>query len=106
MLLAAGQSWARDIGWHSFRHAYRSLLDGAAAPVGVQEKLMVIPRVVEMVLPSKERLSVAVLGECDAKIDVHPHEFTQRTLMLFLPLPLACGIKPVTSSMPSPAPLN
>jgi integrase len=72
----------KDIGWHTFRHAYRSFLDDAGAPVGVQQKLMrhaqvattmntygnaqmkskrsANTKVVEMVLPSKERLSVAV----------------------------------------------
>ena len=30
----------RDIGWHTFRHTYRSLSDDAGAPVGVQQKLM------------------------------------------------------------------
>jgi integrase len=30
----------KDIGWHTFRHAYRSFLDDAGAPVGVQQKLM------------------------------------------------------------------
>ncbi len=30
----------RNIGWHTFRHTYRSLLDDAGAPVGVQQKLM------------------------------------------------------------------
>lgn len=29
-----------NLGWHSFRHTYRSLLDAAGAPVGVQQKLM------------------------------------------------------------------
>jgi integrase len=29
-----------DIGWHTFRHTYRSLLDDAGAPIGVQQKLM------------------------------------------------------------------
>jgi integrase len=29
-----------NLGWHSFRHSYRSLLDAAGAPVGVQQKLM------------------------------------------------------------------
>lgn len=28
------------LGWHTFRHAYRSLLDEVGAPVGVQQKLM------------------------------------------------------------------
>ncbi len=28
------------LGWHSFRHTYRSLLDETGAPVGVQQKLM------------------------------------------------------------------
>jgi integrase len=28
------------VGWHSFRHTYRSWLDVAGAPVGVQQKLM------------------------------------------------------------------
>jgi integrase len=72
----------KDIGWHTFRHTYRSFLDDAGAPVGVQQKLMrhaqvattmntygnaqmrskrtANTKVVEMVLPSKERLSVAV----------------------------------------------
>jgi hypothetical protein len=27
-------------GWHSFRHSYRSMLDAAGAPIGVQQKLM------------------------------------------------------------------
>jgi integrase len=29
-----------DLGWHTFRHTYRSLLDETGAPVGVQQKLM------------------------------------------------------------------
>jgi integrase len=28
------------LGWHTFRHAYRSLLDETGAPIGVQQKLM------------------------------------------------------------------
>ena len=28
------------IGWHTFRHTYRSWLDATGAPVGVQQKLM------------------------------------------------------------------
>lgn len=28
------------VGWHTFRHTYRSLLDAAGAPIGVQQKLM------------------------------------------------------------------
>ena len=28
------------LGWHSYRHTYRSLLDATGAPVGVQQKLM------------------------------------------------------------------
>ena len=28
------------LGWHAFRHTYRTLLDEAGAPVGVQQKLM------------------------------------------------------------------
>jgi integrase len=31
---------SRDIGWHTFRHTYRSLLDDAGAPIGVQQKIM------------------------------------------------------------------
>lgn len=33
-----GLSWS--VGWHTLRHTYRSLLDAAGAPVGVQQKLM------------------------------------------------------------------
>jgi len=29
-----------SIGWHTFRHTYRSWLDGSGAPMGVQQKLM------------------------------------------------------------------
>lgn len=29
-----------DLGWHTFRHTYRSLLDATGAPIGVQQKLM------------------------------------------------------------------
>jgi integrase len=29
-----------NVGWHTFRHTYRSLLDSTGAPVGVQQKLM------------------------------------------------------------------
>jgi integrase len=81
---AAGRKakFGKDIGWHTFRHAYRSFLDDAGAPVGVQQKLMRHAQVattmntygnaqmqskgnanskaVEMVLRSKERLFVAV----------------------------------------------
>jgi integrase len=28
------------VGWHTFRHTYRSWLDDTGAPVGVQQKLM------------------------------------------------------------------
>ena len=28
------------LGWHTFRHTYRSLLDATGAPIGVQQKLM------------------------------------------------------------------
>jgi hypothetical protein len=28
------------LGWHTFRHTYRSLLDESGAPIGVQQKLM------------------------------------------------------------------
>src|SRR5665213_808871 len=31
---------AQGIGWHTFRHTYRSLLDETGAPIGVQQKLM------------------------------------------------------------------
>jgi integrase len=30
----------RGLGWHTFRHTYRSLLDETGAPIGVQQKLM------------------------------------------------------------------
>ena len=72
----------KDIGWHTFRHAYRSFLDDAGAPVGVQQKLMrhaqvsttmntygnaqmqskrtANTKVVQMVLTAREGLSVAV----------------------------------------------
>lgn len=30
----------RDIGWHTFRHTYRSWLDLVGTPIGVQQKLM------------------------------------------------------------------
>lgn len=28
------------LGWHTFRHSYRSLLDACGAPIGVQQKLL------------------------------------------------------------------
>jgi len=28
------------LGWHTFRHTYRALLDETGAPIGVQQKLM------------------------------------------------------------------
>ena len=28
------------VGWHTFRHTYRSWLDATGAPMGVQQKLM------------------------------------------------------------------
>jgi len=31
---------AVNLGWHTFRHTYRSLLDATGAPIGVQQKLM------------------------------------------------------------------
>jgi integrase len=30
----------KNIGWHTFRHTYRSWLDATGAPIGVQQKLM------------------------------------------------------------------
>ena len=29
-----------NVGWHTFRHSYRSLLDASGAPLGVQQHLM------------------------------------------------------------------
>jgi integrase len=29
-----------SVGWHTFRHTYRSWLDDTGAPVGMQQKLM------------------------------------------------------------------
>ena len=40
MLPVARRSLGEDIGWHAMRHPYRSLLDDAGAPIGVQQKLM------------------------------------------------------------------
>jgi integrase len=37
-LEANGQ--AVNLGWHMFRHTYRSLLDATGAPIGVQQKRM------------------------------------------------------------------
>jgi integrase len=36
----AANGAAQSLGWHTFRHTYRSLLDSGGAPVGVQQKLM------------------------------------------------------------------
>ena len=30
----------KGVGWHTFRHTYRSWLDATGAPLGVQQKLM------------------------------------------------------------------
>jgi integrase len=32
--------FGRNVGWHTFRHTYRSLLGASGAPMGVQQKLM------------------------------------------------------------------
>jgi len=41
ILVPAGKKiGVEHLGWHSFRHSYRSLLDACGAPVGVQQKLM------------------------------------------------------------------
>lgn len=37
---AADKAELSDIGWHTFRHSYRSWLDETGAPIGVQQKLM------------------------------------------------------------------
>lgn len=36
----ATRSKVGNVGWHTFRHTYRSWLDDAGAPIGVQQKLM------------------------------------------------------------------
>jgi integrase len=75
----------RDIGWHTFRHTYRALLDDVGAPVGVQQKLMrhaqvattmnvygnalmhskrqANSKVVQMVLPAPGRVSAVLTGK-------------------------------------------
>jgi integrase len=41
VLVPAGKKIGIEhLGWHSFRHSYRSMLDACGAPVGVQQKLM------------------------------------------------------------------
>lgn len=71
----------KNIGWHTFRHTYRSFLDDVGTPIGVQQKLMrhahpgttmnygnalmeskrqANSKVVRMVLPMKEGLAEAV----------------------------------------------
>jgi integrase len=37
---AGEQIGVTRLGWHTFRHTYRSLLDETGAPIGVQQKLM------------------------------------------------------------------
>jgi integrase len=37
---AGNQIGIEHLGWHSFRHSYRSMLDACGAPIGVQQKLM------------------------------------------------------------------
>ena len=40
-LIPAGKkAGVLNLGWHSFRHTYRSFLDATGAPIGVQQKLM------------------------------------------------------------------
>jgi integrase len=44
-LIIHGERWDAagkyaSVGWHTFRHTYRSWLDGTGAPMGVQQKLM------------------------------------------------------------------
>jgi integrase len=36
----AKKSKLDNVGWHTFRHTYRSWLDDTGAPIGVQQKLM------------------------------------------------------------------
>lgn len=36
---ASGKKYG-SVGWHTFRHTYRSWLDSTSAPIGVQQKLM------------------------------------------------------------------
>jgi integrase len=41
VLVPAGKEVGIErLGWHTFRHSYRSMLDACGAPVGVQQKLM------------------------------------------------------------------
>ena len=41
ILVPVGRKIGIDrLGWHTFRHSYRSMLDVCGAPVGVQQKLM------------------------------------------------------------------
>lgn len=41
VLVPAGKKIGIEhLGWHSFRHSYRSMLDACGAPIGVQQKLM------------------------------------------------------------------
>ncbi|HYG99294.1 MAG TPA: tyrosine-type recombinase/integrase, partial [Terriglobales bacterium] len=40
-LIPAGKkAGITNLGWHTFRHTYRSFLDATGAPIGVQQKLM------------------------------------------------------------------
>ncbi len=40
LIPAARKIGLSGIGWHTFRHTYRSFLDETGAPIGVQQKLM------------------------------------------------------------------
>jgi integrase len=41
VLVPAGKKIGiENLGWHTFRHSYRSMLDVCGAPIGVQQKLM------------------------------------------------------------------
>ena len=41
VLVPAGKKIGiESLGWHTFRHSYRSMLDVCGAPIGVQQKLM------------------------------------------------------------------
>jgi integrase len=40
LIPAGSKAGVLNLGWHSFRHTYRSFLDATGAPIGVQQKLM------------------------------------------------------------------
>jgi integrase len=83
----AAQVGVPRLGWHTFRHTFRSWLDAVGTAVGVQQKMMRHADVATTV-------TIYGKGMMDSKLEAHT-KLLQMGIYVTQVTPTACGFRPL-----------